>query len=121
MSIFNKSTLKNENNTKIAEENTPMWKNNADNKRELTTNSQISTFFHITDALSVPFGAVLTDEGREVYTVYTSCADLSAFTYYVVSYSCRTPHAYHFTDEECASGQIKRFSLPKTETIKYSF
>lgn len=50
---------------------------------------QISRFFHIMDTVSVPKGCVKTDEGKEVYTVYTSCGDLSSGRYFYTTYGCR--------------------------------
>lgn len=80
-------------------------------------NSRISTFFHITDSITVPYGIVLTDEGRAVYTVYTSCADLACGDYYFTTYRCRTPHLVALTPERKFATEILRFSLPICEEI----
>lgn len=81
------------------------------------TKEEISAFFHLTDSLAVPYGTVLTDEGRAVYTVYTSCADLMGGVYYFTTYHCRTPHAVTLTDERKTANQIIRFPLPNSEII----
>ena len=47
----------------------------------------VTRFFHIMDSVSVPRGCVITDEGREVETVYTSCVELDELTYYFKTYS----------------------------------
>ena len=54
-----------------------------------TPTEEISRFFHIMDILSVPSGCIKTNEDKSVRTVYTSCADTEAKTYYFTTYSCR--------------------------------
>ena len=49
----------------------------------------INRFFRIADTVSVPRGCIVTDEGRAVSTVYTSCADTDELTYYFSSYDSR--------------------------------
>ncbi len=80
-------------------------------------NIKISTFFHITDSLTVPYGAVLTDEGRAVYTVYTSCADLTGGVYYFTTYHHRTPRSVTLTPERKFAERILTFSLPDGEKV----
>ena len=90
---------------------------NARNIAENNTNKAISTFFHITEQISVPYGCVLTDEGRAVYTVYTSCADLARGVYYLTTYSCRTPHAVALTTARATATAPLRFPHPTREVI----
>lgn len=89
----------------------------SENSRKNSTNKEITAFFHVTDSLTVPYGTVLTDEGRAVYTVYTSCADLMGGVYYFTTYNCRTPHAVTLTEDRKAASQIIRFPLPSGEKI----
>ncbi len=43
------------------------------------------TFFRLMDALSVPPGASLTEEGKVTETIYTSCCDLESGEYFYVT------------------------------------
>lgn len=47
----------------------------------------VGDFFKIADNLSIPKGAVITDEGRAVETLYTCCCDPESLSYY---FTCRT-------------------------------
>ncbi len=90
---------------------------NEENNQEKQAKNNTSAFFHITDSLAVPYGAVLTDEGAAVYTVYTSCADLASDTYHFTTYACRTPHSVALTPERKYAPEILRFPLPFCEEI----
>ena len=88
--------------------NSPLIEENERKKR-------ISAFFHLADSVAVPYGAVLTDEGLPVYTVYTSCADLASRTYYLTTYYSRTPRAYSFASLD----KMVVYPLPVREKIEY--
>ena len=47
----------------------------------------VTRFFRMMDTVSVPRGCVVTDDGREVETVYTSCIDLDGLTYHFTTYA----------------------------------
>ena len=47
----------------------------------------IERFFHTMRSVFVPRGCVITDDGREVETVYTSCIDLETLTYHFTTYA----------------------------------
>ena len=49
----------------------------------------VSRFFHIADTIEVPHGCIITDNGDEVYTVYTACMDLEKLTYNFRTYDDR--------------------------------
>ncbi|MBE6973765.1 MAG: choloylglycine hydrolase family protein [Ruminococcaceae bacterium] len=51
--------------------------------------ADVTQFFHLMSTVEVPRGSVRTQEGKEVISVYTSCCDLSAGTYYYVTYTNR--------------------------------
>ena len=51
--------------------------------------STVERFFHVMDTVKVPRGCVRTEEGRAVFTVYTSCMDLEALTYSFTTEACR--------------------------------
>ncbi len=57
---------------------------------------EISRFFHIMDVVSIPSGCVKTEEGKNVRTIYTSCADTDAGIYYYTTYKCRRICAVKF-------------------------
>ena len=46
----------------------------------------VRRFFHLMNSVFVPRGCVITDEGREVETVYTSCIDLESLIYHYTTY-----------------------------------
>lgn len=48
---------------------------------------RVERFFHTMRSVFVPRGCVITDEGREVETVYTSCIDLETLTYHFTTYA----------------------------------
>ena len=59
---------------------------------------EVNRFFHIMDTVSVPKGAVKTDEGRDVRTVYTSCGCFESGRYYYTTYEDRTLRSLAFSD-----------------------
>ncbi len=59
----------------------------------------VCRFFHIMSSVFVPYGCVLTDEGRAVYTVYTSCADTEQGIYRLVGYNERSKCQFSFSEE----------------------
>ncbi|MBQ7337370.1 MAG: choloylglycine hydrolase [Clostridia bacterium] len=61
----------------------------AENHTTTVQGEEISRFFHVMDAISVPRGCIRTDEGKEVLTLYTSCADTATGQYYFTTYGCR--------------------------------
>ena len=48
---------------------------------------RVERFFHTMRSVFVPRGCVITDDGREVETVYTSCIDLETLTYHFTTYA----------------------------------
>ena len=63
-----------------------------------TDAEEISRFFHVMDTVSQPRGCALTDEGKPISTVYTSCADMGTGTYYFTTYGCRRIRGVRMTD-----------------------
>lgn len=56
---------------------------------ESSEEGRIGRFFHMMDTVTVPNGAVRTETGEAVRTVYTSCADLDTQIYYFCTYNDR--------------------------------
>ncbi len=50
---------------------------------------EISRFFHITDSISVPYGCVKNEYGKNMYTRYTSCVDAKNLCCYFTTYARR--------------------------------
>ena len=80
----------------------------------------VSRFFHVMDSLAVPRGAVKTDSGKSVYTVYTSCASPEQMTYYFTTYSSRRIRAYSPEEKALSGEQIQSAPIFEREEI-YSF
>lgn len=59
----------------------------------------INRFFHIMDTVTVPYGCVKTDSGKNSFTVYTSCADLKEKSYHYTTYDCRSVRSLRLTPE----------------------
>ena len=78
----------------------------------------VLSFFHILDSVSVPNGCVVTDEGRDVLTLYSSCIDLTEQIYYFKSYNSPTIRGVKLTQSLCRLDEIKTMSLYKAEPIK---
>ncbi len=66
----------------------------------------LNRFFHITDTVSVPKGAVKTDEGRDVLTVYTSCGCAETGRYYYTTYENRAIRSFGFEDAELDTSTV---------------
>lgn len=72
--------------------------------------SEINQFFHLLTSVEQPMGAVLSDDGRCHYTVYSSCCDLNEGIYYYTTYENRAINGVDMFSE----------SLDGTEIISYS-
>ena len=71
----------------------------------------VTRFFHIMDSVAVPRGCVITEDGREVETVYTSCMALDEPTYYFKTYSRAKVHAVSLCAAKLLSGEFVRLSM----------
>ena len=80
----------------------------------------ISRFFHIMDAVSVPLGCIITDSDNPVSTVYTSCADLDAVSYYYTTYASRQIHGVALEKSLLDTENIKIYPLSHKENIDFS-
>ena len=52
--------------------------------------NRINRYFRIMDSVSVPKGCIITETGEAVYTVYTSCMDMSSCDFYYTTYENRS-------------------------------
>ncbi len=77
----------------------------------------ISRFFHIMDTVSLPLGTVITDDGKPVSTVYTSCIDTANRTYYFTTYKNRRISAVRLTEELSERNGLVSFSMNRGEDV----
>lgn len=80
--------------------------------------SEISRFFHITDTVSQSLGFARTDEGKPIYTVYTSCIDTSDMSYYFTTYNCRRIQRVAMKDFSTHSSDLITLPMNNSEDIK---
>lgn len=80
---------------------------------------EISRFFHIMDDVSVPKGAVKTNEGKDVLTVYTSCTDLDTGSYYYVTHKSRRIRALSFSSVPRDADTLYTVKMAEEEEISY--
>ena len=79
--------------------------------------SSPSRFFHLFDTVSVPNGAVRTERGETVRTVYTSCVDLCEQVYYFNTYESRRIRAIAMREHSPLGDQPIVFSMHEREVI----
>lgn len=84
-----------------------------DNQQE-----EISRFFHVMDTVSQPCGLARTDEGKPIYTVYTSCIDTSSGAYYYTTYGCRRIQYVHLRDHNTNGSELITFPRENEEDIR---
>lgn len=81
--------------------------------------SAISRFFHVLESVSVPCGCAKAEDGKNVLTVYASCANVSTFTYYFTTYNCRRIQAVSVRSECLNATELFKFSIKNEEDILY--
>lgn len=77
----------------------------------------IGLAFDILASVSVPRGAVITDEGLPSYTRYTIVADMENPAYYLTTATCRTVSRLRLTDSLCESSHIISMPFYREEKI----
>ena len=78
---------------------------------------EISRFFHIMDTVAQPSGCAMTDEGKPISTVYTSCADTDTATYYFTTYGCRRIRSVSFKNTALDSDTLVAYPMECREDI----
>ena len=63
------------------------------------------------DSVSVPSGCVVTDGGKNVRTVYTSCIDTAEAVYYFTTYESRRIRAVSLTEAAADSDGYTVFDM----------
>ena len=82
-------------------------------KVESTLSTSVSRFFHLLSSVSVPFGTVKAENGREVVTHYSSAARLDDLSYYFTTYYCGAIRKVSPTEVQRSDEHL--FSLPLAE------
>lgn len=75
----------------------------------------VSRFFHIADSVAVPMGCIMTDCGKPVSTVYTSCADPEFGRYYYTTYGSRAIHRAKFDPSALDSEALIKYPMQRHE------
>lgn len=83
-----------------------------------TQQEEISRFFHVMDTVKQPLGLAVTDEGKPVCTVYTSCIDTSAGTYYYTTYGCRRIQYVDMRDYNTSGSELITFPRENEEDFR---
>ncbi len=79
--------------------------------------SNLSTFFHLLDSVSVVKGCAVIDDGRYDYTTYASCMSLDEAIYYYKSYSNNQIHGITLFKEELDSKNLITFKLVTNQQV----
>ena len=82
-----------------------------------STADSVSRFFNIMDSVCVPKGAIKTDSGASVYTVYTSCAAPEHMRYYFTTYASRSIKEAAPTECEMQGSSTLSFPIDTCESI----
>lgn len=77
----------------------------------VTDNDNVGRFFHIMDSVSVPCGCIITDTGDAVYTVYTSCMDISKCDFYYTTYENRDVKKVGMYDFDLNENKIVKIEM----------
>ena len=86
--------------------------------RGKTSDEEISRFFHVMDTVSQPSGFALSEEGKPIRTVYTSCMDTESGAYYYTTYDCRRIQRVDMRDHNTAGAELIVFPREAGEDIR---
>jgi choloylglycine hydrolase len=81
------------------------------------TEEVVGRALDVLSSVSLPRGAVLSDEGEPVYTRYSAVMDMESPSYYLTTATCRTVHRLTLSDalrDEC---RLHTFPLYREENI----
>jgi choloylglycine hydrolase len=82
-------------------------------EHEASEYEEINRFFHIMDSVSVPCGCSKNRNGKNNFTLYTSCINTATGDYYFTTYGNRNIRAVRLCNEEADSERLIRFSIYK--------
>lgn len=78
---------------------------------ETDDEGEINRFFHILNGVSVPKGCEKTEDGKDVFTAYTCCADRKNLTYHFKTYDKPHLRNAYLTSQRIGSDKITFFSI----------
>jgi choloylglycine hydrolase len=81
--------------------------------------ARVSRFFHVMDTVAQPRGLAMTEDGRPVFTVYTSCIDTAQGIYYFTTYDCRRIRAARLHSADLENGALTVLPMQNTENVAY--
>ncbi len=84
-------------------------------ERETDTKNEIYRAHSLLQSLSVPLGAVITDEGKPAFTIYSAVIDLAEPSYYLTTASSGAIHQAHLTDHLCDGRGIQSYPIYREE------
>ncbi len=77
----------------------------------------VGQFFHIMDTVTLPKGAVLLDDAKQVSTIYTSCCNVSKGIYYYITYGNRQITAIDMHKENLGGSKLITYPINADEQI----
>ena len=80
---------------------------------------RVSAFFQVLDTVSVPKGCEKNSVGGSLYTLYTSCIDVSSRTYFFTTYENRRVRALSFDAVDLNVGTLVCRDISGGEDVKY--
>ena len=85
----------------------------------IDSGDEISRFFHVIGAVAQPNGCALTDDGKPIRTIYSSCIDTTEQIYYFTTYGCRRIRAVRINNETASFAKLSIFPMIDKEDISY--
>ncbi|MDV4151121.1 choloylglycine hydrolase [Clostridium sp. AL.422] len=90
------------------------------NKPEIANDiSAVTQFFHMLDYVKMVKGGVITQEGLEDLTLYSSCMDQENGIYYYKTYGNNRISAVDMKKEKLDGKELRRFEFLTTQDINY--
>ncbi len=91
-------------------------KNSVSDEGELNS---VGQFFHLLSSVEVARGICKTDEGKEHFTVYSSCINTERALYYYTTYGNRRISCVDMRRCDLDGEKISRFNLTKKQNVFY--
>ena len=79
----------------------------------------ITQFFHMLDYVKMVKGGVITPDGLEDLTLYSSCMDQEKGIYYYKNYNNSRINAVDMNKEDLNAKEIKKFEYLTNQDINY--
>ena len=86
---------------------------------EETPEGDVTQFFHMLDAVAMPKGAVLVQDGKADYTVYSCCCDIMRGVYYYKTYENNRITAIDLHGADLSGDTLKGYPMDRTPDIRY--